>query len=74
MSKKIYGPSYDHPQFVASLHQIGRVCEEEGNYDAAEKLRRAHGHNADHVDIATSLHDLGILLLERGQLDEVERL
>ncbi len=73
-------PDLERRQISSSLHHLGRISEEEGDFDGAESHyraslclnRRIHGQDADHPDIASSLHQLGGILDKKGDFDEAE--
>jgi tetratricopeptide (TPR) repeat protein len=65
----------DHPNTVQSLHNLGMLLQDTGEYDAARPyLERALAirekvMGADHPNTAQSLNNLGMLLQDTGEYD-----
>ncbi len=65
---------------ASSLHHLGVILQEKGEFDGAETQyrsslcmnRRMHGENADHPDIATMLNQLGAVLQKKGDISGAE--
>ncbi|WP_157555685.1 tetratricopeptide repeat protein [Herbidospora yilanensis] len=64
-------------RLAAVQHQLGRVTEELGEWDEAEKWYRTSLATGEEIDyrpvMAGSCHGLGRVACERGRLDEAER-
>lgn len=70
----------DHPDAIASLHELGHLLNAQGQPAAAESVfthalersRRIHG--AEHVDVATALSNRGLAVRYQGRASEAEPL
>jgi len=69
----------EHPQVLASQHELCRVWYDSGQYNRAKRgfhvvlAARSRALGADHPDTLTTAHYLGRALRDHGQLDEAER-
>ncbi len=60
--KRVYNTELGRSQIAVSLHQLGRILQEKGDFDGAESQYRAsldiersiHAEDADHPGIAIS--------------------
>ena len=65
------------PYIAAPLHELGSVCNREGNYAKAREYyerslamhHKVHGEGVAHPSIATSLHRLGTMSLSEEEME-----
>ncbi len=82
MERRIHGEDADHPSIAISLHQLGSVLKQKGDFDGAvsqygaslRMMRRIHGNDAVHpvIDSAEQNLIMILLLLLQGDGEGVE--
>lgn len=63
---KLHGVDSNHPRISAILHQLGKIAQKQGEYEALKFYRkslgmkkRIHGDDFDHPTISCTLNDPG---------------